>query len=58
MHEIRATKAQDFITKEIVAVRLPQSVLIRRDYLFTHPADDKGQQDIRFPRSGGNTVPG
>ena len=58
IHEIRATKAQDFVTKEITAVRLPQQVLIRRDYLFSHPGDTKGKKSTRAPRSGGNIVPG
>lgn len=57
IHEIRATKAQNIVTGEVMAIRLPQAVLIRRDYLFAHPGDDKGQQDTRSPRSGGNVNP-
>lgn len=57
LHEIRATKALNRETNEVEAIRLPQMVLIRRDYLFKHPADDKGEPDTQFPRSGGNVTP-
>lgn len=58
IHEIRATKALDPITGQIIAVRLPQQVLIRRDYLFSHSGDKTGQSDAEAPRGSGNTVPG
>lgn len=58
LHEIRATKAAKPGTRnEKIAVRLPQQVLIRRDYLFTHPSDTDGGNTTRAPRDGGNIVP-
>lgn len=50
LHEIRATKGINRATKELVAVRLPQQVLLRRDYLVNHPGDDTGQKDVLSPR--------
>jgi hypothetical protein len=52
IHELRATKAFDSGTNAIMPVRLPQTVLIRRDYLARHPYDDKGMPTTRTPRSG------
>lgn len=54
IHEIRASKAVDQMTGLSTAIRLPQQVLIRRDYLFTHPSDKHGLDDQQSPQSGGN----
>lgn len=53
IYEIRATKAFDQTTGAITAVRLPQQVLIRRDYLFSHPGDKVALNTQPSPRSGG-----
>jgi len=57
MHELRATKALHIQTGQFAAVRLPQQVLVRRDYLFQHKADKKGMPTTRAPRDGGNITP-
>lgn len=57
LHEIRATRADNPMTGATTATRLPQQVLIRRDYLFRHPADQTGQTTTYTPRSGGNIIP-
>ena len=52
LHEIRATIGTDKRNgNEIKAIRLPQQVLIRRDYLFQHPGDTQGQKDVLSPRT-------
>jgi len=57
MHEIRATKAIDPLTGQNKAVRLPQQVLIRRDYLFLKKDDKDGLGSMGSPRSGGTITP-
>lgn len=58
LHEIRATKGFDPFNPAVqTAIRLPQQVLIRRDYLFSHPADKDGMSTTKTPRSGGNLPP-
>lgn len=54
IHETRATKAVDVATGESKAVRLPQQVLIRRDFLFNNKADTDALDSQSSPRSGGN----
>lgn len=54
LHEIRATKAMDPTTGTITAIRLPQQVMIRRDYLFSDPNDKVALNTQPSPRSGGN----
>lgn len=58
VHEVRATKTEDPIDGEVKAVRLPQQVLLRRDYLVENKSDSTGSKSGNFPRSGGNIIPG
>jgi hypothetical protein len=57
LHEIRATKAIDHATGLNKAVRLPQQVLIMRDYLFLNRKDKDGLGTTSTPRSGGGITP-
>ena len=57
IHEIRATKAVDPMTGIKKAIRLPQQVLIRRDYMFLRNDDKDGKGTIQSPRSGGSITP-
>lgn len=43
MHEIRATKGYNRKTNKVEAVRLPQQLLIRRDFLFNRKEDAVGK---------------
>jgi hypothetical protein len=45
LREIRATKGENRETGAIEAVRLPQQLLIKRDFMFKHPADNVGKAD-------------
>ena len=57
LHEIRATKAIDPMTGQSKAIRLPQQVLIMRDYLFKRKDDKDGLGTTSTPRSGGGITP-
>jgi hypothetical protein len=57
LHEIRATKGVSRKTGNLETIRLPQQLLIRRDYMFAHPADKKGPDTARAPRSGTLSTP-
>jgi hypothetical protein len=57
IHEIRATKGEDRVTGNVQAIRLPQQLLIRRDFMFKHPGDKIGSQDSDAPRSGSLVTP-
>jgi len=57
LHEIRATKGVDRETGALQAIRLPQQVLVRRDYFFKHPDDKTGPASSRAPRNGSLVTP-
>ena len=52
MHEIRGTQILDPITGEKIAVRLPQNVLVTREFLFPDDNDDEGNHTAKFARHG------
>ena len=50
MHELRATQGKNRDTGNVEAIRLPQQVLLRRDFLYEHPSDTQGLKEARKPR--------
>lgn len=53
LHEIRATKGISRKTGVLETIRLPQQLLIRRDYMFTRSKGSEGPSNTRMPGSGG-----
>ena len=52
MRELRGTQVLDPITGEKMAVRLPQHVLVSREFLFPDKDDDEGNKTAKFARHG------
>ena len=52
MKEIRGTQVLDPMTVEKVAVRLPQHVLVSREFLFPDKDDNEGKNTAKFARKG------
>lgn len=52
LHEIRATKGVSRETQKLETIRLPQQLLIRRDYMFSR-SKSEGPSNTRMPGSGG-----
>jgi hypothetical protein len=57
LHELRATKGINRETGALQAIRLPQQVLMKRDYLYADKNDHEGEQSSRAPRSGTLVTP-
>ena len=58
IHELRATTGWNADRQRKEAIRLPQQVVISRDYLVEHEGDKRGEKFSRFPRGGGSITPG
>lgn len=56
VHDLRATTGWNDQLNRKEAVKLPQQVIITRDYLIDHPGDKQGERFARAPRSGASIV--
>lgn len=55
LHELRVSQSYDTNTNLKTAIRLPQQVVVKRDFLFSHPSDQDDKKKTIIPT---NLIPG